>query len=209
LLLSPFLTGMMVSAVRAGRRQSFGELVHGGVGEYWRMFRLLLWALVPFGIALLIGGGASHAADKHAEAAVLQSSAESGRHAASILLLVLLVLAHASVESARAHFAADPNLRSATRALGRGVGMLFRRPLATLGMYLGTSIIGYALVLLLGMWRIRTDAVGIVGVVLAFVLTQLVVAVLAWQRAARLYGLTAVAQAGSSRRSAYASLATA
>lgn len=210
LLASPFLSGMVVTASRQSRSLGFGELVHGGITEYWRMLRLLLWALVPFAIAVMLSGMAMGAAKKHAEAAVLQSSADNGHLIATIVTIVLVVLAHAMVESARAQFAADPALRSATRALGRGIGMLLRRPLATLGMYLGVSIIGYVLAFVLGMLRMRTDAVGLFGVIAALVLAQLIVAALAWQRTARIFALTAVARATPSRRHrASASLAPA
>jgi hypothetical protein len=202
LLASPFLTGMVVTAARAPRSLMFGELMHGGLSEYWRLLRLLLWALLPFGVAFAISGAASGMADKHAAAAVLESSAASGSRIATIVTVVLLVLAHAMVESGRAQLVADPMLRSATRAFFRGVGMLFRRPLATLGMYLGVSVIGYAIVLGLGMLRIRTDAVGLFGFIAALVVAQLIVAALAWQRTARLFALGAVASATPARRRA-------
>lgn len=200
LLASPFLTGMVVTAARQPRSLGFGELVHGGITEYWRMLRLLLWSLVPFAIAVMLAGMVLGMAKKHAEAAVLQSSADNGHLVAMIVTIALVVLAHAMVESARAQFAADPLLRSATRALGRGIGMLLRRPLATLGMYLGVSIIGYVVAFALGMLRVRMDAVGLFGFIAALVVAQLIVAVLAWQRTARVFALAAVARATPSRR---------
>jgi hypothetical protein len=210
LLASPFLTGMVVTAARVPRSLTFGELMHGGLSEYWRLLRLLLWALLPFGVALVIAGAVSGWADKHAAAAVLESSADSGHRVAMIVTIVLLVLAHAMVESGRAQVAADPLQRSATRAFFRGVGMLLRRPLATLGMYLGVSVIGYVIAFLLGMLRVRMDAVGVFGFIAALVVAQLIVVVLAWQRTARLFALGAVARATPARRRrASATLATA
>lgn len=194
LLLSPFLTGMVVAAARASRRLGFGELVHGGVGEYWRLFRLMLWALIPFGVAVALGLVAMRVADRHAAHAVLESRADLGDHVALVVFVVLFVLAHVIVESGRGHLAASPGLRSATRALWRGTTLLARRPLATLGMYLGTSVIGYAIVWGLGMLRIRSDAVGIGGIVATWLLTQLIVIVIAWQRTARVFALASVAR---------------
>lgn len=210
LLLAPFLTAMIVATLRAQRGLGFGELMHGGLGDYWRLFRLMLWSLLPFGIAIGIAAAAFGWADKSAEAATLQAVADSHHHIALWIAVLVLVLAHATMESARAQLAADPGLRSATRAFGRGFKMLLSRPLATLGLYLGTSVLGYGLVLLVGMWRIHTPAIGGVGTVLAFGLAQLIVVVLAWQRIARLHGLTTLARAGGgARRGAYPSLATA
>ncbi len=200
LLLSPFLTGVVVTAVRSLRHASLGELMHGGLGQYWRMLRLMLWSLIPYAIAFGIGGFALHVASAHAAKDVLESVADRGHLVARIILLALLVLAHAIMESSRAQVAADENLRSATRAFGRGIVMLLRRPLATLGLYLATSIVGYVLAGLVGMLRIRTDAVGIGGYIAAVLLAQLIVVILAWQRTARISALTMVARTTSSRR---------
>jgi hypothetical protein len=201
LLLSPFLTGVVVSAVREPRSPGLGELMHGGLREYWRMLRLMLWSLLPYAIAILIGVAARHVADSRADAATLQSVADRGYLAARIILIVLLVLAHAIMEASRAQLAADGELRSATRAFGRGIALLVRRPLATLGLYLGTSIVGYMLAGLVGMLRIRIEAVG-AGFIVAVLLTQVFVLILAWQRTARIGSLATLARATPPRRRA-------
>lgn len=191
-LLSPFLTGMIVSSARSTHRLGFGELMHGGLREYWRMVRVLLWSLVGWGIAIGIGAVAMHMASEHAEKAILESSVDLWNHVAMAVLIILLVIAHAIAEATRAQFASDPALGSATRAWGRGIKMVFGRPLATFGMYLGVSTIGFVLVLLFGMLRIRVPAAGVGGMVLAFVLAQLVVLSLAWMRIARIHALACV-----------------
>lgn len=198
LLLAPFLTGMVVASAREGRSLGLGELMHGGLAEYWRMLRVLLWSLLSWAVALGIGAGLMHAADSHAKHAVLQSSVDMWNHAAFIVTVLLALIAHAIAEASRAQFAADRNLSSATRAYGRGIGMVFRRPLATFGMYLGVSVVGYALVMLFGMLRIRATPAGFFGILLAFVLAQLIVLSLAWMRTSRLYALSGVA--GARRR---------
>lgn len=200
LLLSPFLTGVVVTAVRAPRRATLGELMHGGLGQYWRMLRLMLWSLIPYVIAIVVGTVALRIASSHAATAVFESVADRGYLIARIVLVVLLVLAHVIMESSRAQIAADAHLRSATLAFGRGMAMLVRRPLATLGLYLGTSIIGYVLAGLVGMLRIRVDAVGVGGYIAAILLAQLIVVILAWQRTARIGALAMVAQATPGRR---------
>ena len=192
LLLSPFLTGMVVSSARSARRLGFGELMHGGLHEYWRMVRVLLWSLVGWAIAIGIGVAAMHMSSEHAKTAILESSVDTWRHVAMTVFVILLVIAHAIAEASRAQFAADPKLGSATRAWGRGIKMVFGRPLATFGMYLGVSIIGLVLVLVFGMLRVRMPAVGVGGIILAFVLAQLVVLSLAWMRIARIHALACV-----------------
>lgn len=200
LLLSPFLTGVVLTAVRASRHPRLGELMHGGLRQYWRMLRLMLWSLVPYAIAVFVGMTAYDFAQTRAHAATLESVADNGFLAARIILVVLLVLAHVIMECSRACVAADEHLLSATRAFGRGMAMLARRPLVTLGLYLGTSIIGYALAGLVGILRIRVDAVGVVGLAAAIVLAQLIVIILAWQRTARIGALVMVARATSRSR---------
>lgn len=194
LLLSPFLTGIVITAVRAMHHPRLGELMHGGLSFYWRMLRLMLWSLLPYIVAIVIGIFLFRIAGHRAAHATLESTADTGFLVAKIVLVVLLVLAHAMMESSRAQFGADEGLRSATRAFFRGVSMLVRRPLATLGLYLGTSIIGYVLVGLVAMVRIRVDAVGVGGYIAAILLTQLIVIILAWQRTARLDALARLAR---------------
>ena len=196
LLLSPLLTGMAVTAVRAPRSPSFRELLHGGACEYWPMFRLLLWAALPFGIAAILGGVALGFAAMYGSESILQSQADLATNAAMIVLVVLLVLAHAMVELARAQLAADPEMRSATRALGRGIGVLLRRPFSALGIYVVVSILGYLLVLLLAMLRVRTTPADFSGFIAATALTQLITMAVAWQRTARLFALTDLVRAG-------------
>lgn len=192
LLMSPFLDGMIVGTGRARKALGFGGLLQNGWVEYGRMFRVMLWSLLPYIVVVVIGGIGAHIANRHAEAAVLQSQADAWGHGAKWVLLAAFVLAQAIVESARAAFIADTGLRSATRALGRGCKQLLRRPLGTLGFYLVVSIIGLVIAGALGMARIHTTAVG-GGFWLALLLGQLIVVALAWMRTARLFALARLA----------------
>lgn len=193
LLLSPWLTGMVVASIRAGHTLRLGALLRAGLGEYLRMLRMLLWSLLPLGAAVAAGMGALTFAGKQTEQAILASEGENAARLAMILLAVLLVLAHASVEAGRGWLGADLGLRSVIRAWWRGCKLLWRRPLATLIVYLGTSVVGYGLALLLGVLRVQVDGSSWGGWLAAFALTQLVVVMLAWGRIARLYGLAELA----------------
>lgn len=193
LLLSPWLSGMVVASLRAGRRLGFGELVHGGLSEYWRMLRMLLWSAIPLGLALAVGGGLMGALRKGTEHAVLASEVDDAARTGLIVAAVLFVLAHATVEAGRGWLGADRGLRSAIRAWWRGLKLLLRRPLATLLVYLVASIVGYGLALLFAWLRVRVDGVGMGAFVLSFLLGQAIVAMLAWGRIARLYGMADLA----------------
>lgn len=193
LLLSPFLDGMIIGSGRAGRVLGFGGLLQQGIIEYGRMFRVMLWSVLPY--LLVIGAGmlASHLADDHADHAVLESQADLGSNIAHWSVLVVFVLMQAIVESTRAAFIADASLRSATRALGRGVRQLIRRPLATLGFYLIVTLIGLAFAGAAGIARIHVAAVGAGGFLVALFLSQLTVVLIGWMRTARLFALARVA----------------
>jgi hypothetical protein len=201
LLLSPFLNGMLVGGGRANRTLGFCHLLQCGIVEYGRMFRLMLWSVVPYAAVAALAGVALHMADGVGDKAVLQSQADRASHLALFVAGVLFVLAQAMVESGRAPFTADGNPRSATHPSGRGFMQLLRRPFSTLLSYVLISVVGYAVALALGVGRLHTPALGVGGLVLALLLAQLVVLVLGWVRVARVYALAEVAGSlASSRR---------
>lgn len=193
LLLSPWLTGMVVASLRAGRPLGFGALVRGGLAEYWRLLRMLLWSVLPIGLALAAGGGILGALEHGSEGAVLASEAEAATRTGLVAMVVLFVLAHATVEAGRAWLGADLALRSVVKAWWRGLKLLVRRPLATLLVYLVASIAGYGLALLFAWLRLQVDGVGVPAALFAFLAAQGIVAMLAFGRIARLYGLGALA----------------
>lgn len=194
LLLSPFLAGMVVGSGRAGRVLGFGALLQSGLVEYGRMFRLWLWALIPYGVVIGVHVLGTHLVEKHTEQAVLESQVDRYADIAHWVLIIVFVSMQSIVESARAAFIADTSLRSATRALWRGIKQLLRRPVKTLTFYLVVTLIGLVLAAVFGLLRIHVTAVGFAGTVLALLLSQLVVLAFGWMRAARLFALADVAR---------------
>lgn len=192
-LVSPWLNGMVVASIRAGRRLGFGELLQGGLAEYGRMFRTLLWSLLPLGIAIGIGAWLTNLAGKKMDTAILASDVEGIARIALWSAIALFVLAHATVEAGRGWLGADRSLRSAIRAWWRGSKLLLRRPIAVLAVYLGTVLAGCGLAALLGVLRLQFNGASAGGFVVALLLTQLVVIALAWGRIARLYGMADLA----------------
>lgn len=199
-LLSPWLNGMVIASIRAGRRLGFGELLQGGLAEYGRMFRTLLWSLLPLGIAIAIGAWLISLSGKQVDAAILASDVEGIGRIALWSAVALFVLAHATVEAGRGWIGADRGLRSAIRAWWRGAKLLVRRPIAVLAVYLGTAIAGYGLAALFGALRLQFNGAGAGGFIIALLLTQLVVIALAWGRIARLYGMADLAGDALSRQ---------
>lgn len=198
LLLSPLLTGMLVTQLRQGHSLGFRELLQGGIAEYGRLFRLMLVSLIPMGIALGLATAAGSAAGDAADEAIYSADADFAKNLALIFGAIVLLLAHSTVEAGRAQFAVDGRLRSAFKAWWRGLKLLLRRPIATLGVYLLTTIVSLLAALLFIVLRSNVSAAGIGGFLLAILLTQLIVASLAWGRIARLGGLARLAD--SSRR---------
>ena len=192
LLLWPFLSAMVISTAAEPQPVGFVALLQGGARSYGRMLRMLLWSAVPFGIAGGIGGGALHLAKKMGEKAVLESSSDHQFAAAVTLLIVLLLLVHITVEAGRAQFALDPSRRSAVKAWWRGVKLIKSRPLAAFGSYLGLTIAGLVLMALAGVIRINVPHAGLFGMLVAFLLTQIIVMAAVWMRTSRLLALVQI-----------------
>ena len=199
LAISPFLTGMAVAGGRAGRALGFGGLLQGGAAEYGRMLRLLLLTLIPYGLFGLVTKAASSFADDKTDAALLPATADMYAYGALAIALLCFVIAQAVVESARAQFVADIGLRSAFRALGRGFMQFVRRPVATVMVYLTITLVGAALVVSVAAWRGHVTAAGS-GLLVAFLIVQLGVIVIAWMRTARLLALAGIAAVSPAHR---------
>ena len=201
-LLSPFLNGMAVGSALAGRRLGFGHLLQCGVVEYSRMFRLLLWALPLYAAAFMLAGAASALADKFVARAVLESRADMLSHWALAASIVVFLIVPVVMAASRAAFMADPMLRSATRAFGRGWLMLLRRPCSTLGWFVGVSVIGYAVAFALGVVRISLPKGDMPALLLGIGVTQLIALAMGWTHIARMFALRTVALSLPPRRKA-------
>jgi hypothetical protein len=153
------------------------------------MLRMFLWSIVPLGVAGGIGGFALHVSHNRALKAILESQATRERWVAMTLLLVLLVLAHVTVEAGRAQFALDASRRSAVKAWWRGLRLVVARPVAALGSYLVLTLVGLFAIAALGIARIDLPHLTFFGLLVAFILTQLIAAAAIWMRLARIFAL--------------------
>jgi hypothetical protein len=194
LLLSPLLTGMVISTARARRSLGFVALFEGGFTEYGRMFRMLLWAALPLGAAAGLGSFLVKLAGRRAELAILESEADGYTRLAWLAMGLLLMVAHATVEAGRVQFAVDGQVRSVIRAWWRGTKLVFKRPVVTLGLYLIVTVLGFGVASLLGALRIRMPHASGMGFLGGFLVTQLLVMGTGWTRSARLLALAEVAR---------------
>lgn len=200
LLLSPFLAGATVAAARSPARLGFGDLLRGGIGEYGPMLRMLLWSAIPLGLAVVVGTaviGANEAAHEHA---VMAADVATGRNIGLAIAALLFVLASASLDAGRGWIAADGRLRSALKAWWRGLKLLLRRPLAVLGTWVATTLLGLVLAAVFAWLRGMVSPAGFGGFLLALLLGCGIAASLAWGRIARLYGMRALAADAHARR---------
>ena len=189
-LLLPWLTGIALTAARSSARLGFAALLHGGLTEYGRMARLWLWALIPLGLAAAAGAGLLHLAKEHALKLTLEADADHLKQATVALSALLFLLAHATVDAARAQLVLEPRRRSVVLAWWRATRLLVRRPGRVL-LYLLATAAGLLLAALLGWLRIQVPPVTVLGFVLALLLGQALVLALAWMRCTRLFALVA------------------
>ena len=194
LLVSPLLSGMAATAARAPETLGFGGLLSGGLAEYPRMLRMLVWSVVPLGLAMAIGGAAMDAASEHANTVAVEADAGLAGWLATALMVVLFSIAHATLDAGRAALAIERRRTSAVKAWWSGCKLLLRRPAATLGVYLAISAAGLALASVLVVARINVPGWNLAGFIGALLLVQLTVAVIGWMRSARLFAMVELAR---------------
>ena len=193
LLLLPWLTGIAMTAARSTQRLGFGPLLKGGLTEYAPMARLWLWAVVPLGLAGALGGGVLYLVKQQALTMTLAADAAHLRQAALGFSALLLLLAFATLDAARAQWLIEPRRRSVILAWWRGARLLVRRPGRVL-LYLLLTGFGLALAAVLGWLRVQLPPVSGLSFALALLLGQTLTLVLAWMRCARLFALVAAAR---------------
>lgn len=191
LVLTPWLGGMLVASLREGRALGFGELWLGGWRDYGRQFRLLLVALIPWGVVGVIAFIGAVWVRHGDDTRILESIGKQRGMMLMWVVGVAALLAWSSIEAGRAAFATDPALRSAMRAWLRGLHLLLKRPLALLLLVIATSLIGAGLAMLLQQPALRMPAA---SSGLLWLLAQLAVIALWWSRIARLSALAAISE---------------
>jgi hypothetical protein len=181
-----------LSAKPPAAPQSFGALLAGGVAEYPRMLRMLLWSAVVMGAVLL--AGSLLVAWAQPQEALLPDEGKIAVYAARAVSALLVWLAVASLDAGRAALVADRRRRSAIRAWWLGVVLLFRHPVLALGSYAVLGVMGFAMAGLFGLARLHAPTGTLAGDMAGVLLTQALVLLLAWFRSARLFALMTVAR---------------
>jgi MFS family permease len=195
LVLIPLLNALFIAATRSATPMKMGELLREGLRYYWRMFRMMLMALLPVAIVILVarlcGKGLAH----YSEHAVLESQVEHWKWAMYALLAVVFALANGTVDAARASLALEPARRSVVKAWWRGLKLIARHPLRSLVLYLGvTALAGVALAIALWL-RLGLQSASFTGLLLGLLIAQLITAIFAWMHYARLFGMAELTRA--------------
>ena len=186
LLLLPFQHAVLVTAARTDERIGLGELLRAGLREYGPMLRMLLVSLIPLGVALGLASLAFKWLGKYAQHAIVESDVDPVAWAVYALAGLLVVYALAGIEAGRARFALDPRKRSAFKAWWRGFKLMFFSPLRGLGIFLGITIPALIAVAALALARVEIATAGVPGFAIAWVIVQVLAAVLVWANFARL-----------------------
>ncbi|WP_148289858.1 hypothetical protein [Ideonella sp. B508-1] len=193
LLFTPWLTAMAGVAARQPQVLRWHDLLRAGLADYGRMGRALVWGGVLLILAMAVGNGLTHLAERRSEHMVLQSDALFWERLGQGLTWFLALLALASAEAGRAVLVLEPRRRSAVLAWWRGLRMLLADRGRALGLFLGLSLLAaLGLALCTGL-RWCLDSLPSGGLALAWLLGQLGLLLLVWGRCAR---LCAVVDAG-------------
>ncbi len=188
LVLLPLLNGMFIVAARAAHPPGMGELLRSGWRFYGKMLRLSLVAWIPLGIAMGVAAVAMKGVDRYAEHAILEADVDHLKWLVLAAAVLLFAWGNATVDAGRACLAMYPLRRSAFLAWWRGVRVVLRRrPLASLGLYLGVTIAGFVLLAILAWVRLRMPTQSGAGIAAGFVVTQAIAAIAAWMHYARQY----------------------
>jgi hypothetical protein len=189
-----WLNGLAIGASRCKPAASFSVLIAAANGQFWRMLRMGLWALVPVGVALAIANALGKSIEHAETEAVVASSLDTARNLHTLLTLLLLAMAQCSVEVARTFLAIDPRRRSVVRSWWHGLGMLLRHPVALFGVWLVPSFLSVVLSAVLMLVRLNINQGSALGLIAAFLVAELIVAFMAWMRITKLYALIETVQ---------------
>ncbi|HEY2511095.1 MAG TPA: hypothetical protein VGI39_09575 [Polyangiaceae bacterium] len=199
LFLAPALAGAAAEVARTDDAVGARELVGAAGSFYGRMLRMTFVGFLPLGLAAGLGA-AVMALVKNANAkAVLESTGTRNSNLGVFACVVLVWLAHVTIEAGRAQLAADATRTGALRAWWSGARFAVRHFRQVLPLCLATSLAGTLAAAILTAIRLRLPQGNGVGVAVAFLLAQLAVAAVAWGRSSTLVGLVALLRADGER----------
>lgn len=193
-LVAPLLAGAALVVADADARPRLRGLLSGAAGYYPRLLRMQLAALIPLGLAGLLASLVMRWASHVGDAATSETATHASSRIAWTLTIALVFVAQLAVDAGRARLAAEPERRSAVKALGAGVKLIIKRPAQTLALGAAATAVALLIAAILLVVRNQIAQSGVASILVAFVLGQLAVVAIAWGHAAKLCGLVEIAR---------------
>jgi hypothetical protein len=124
ILVNTFFAGGAISLFASADRYTPRRFLEGCGRYYWRFFRLLLIALIPYCLILAIGAGMSKGADKIWRDGLVAAPLVYAGWVRGAVVLVLFALVNMVFDYAKIRMVTDYS-RSAFRATGRSIRFVF------------------------------------------------------------------------------------
>ncbi|HEY0987404.1 MAG TPA: hypothetical protein VGD80_10150, partial [Kofleriaceae bacterium] len=141
LLLAPLLAGAALVVADADARPRIRGLLSGAAAYYPRLLRMQLAALIPLGAAGLLASVLLRWSSHVDDAATSEAATHASSRIAWTLAIALVFVAQLVIDAGRARLAAEPERRSAVKALGAGVKLIVKRPAQALAIGASTTAV--------------------------------------------------------------------
>ena len=194
LLLAPLLAGAALVVADADARPRIRGLLSGAAAYYPRLLRMQLAALIPLGAAGLLTSVLMRWSSHVDDAATSEAATHASSRIAWTLAIALVFVAQLVIDAGRARLAAEPERRSAVKALGAGVKLIVKRPAQALAIGASTTAVSLLIAAIVLVVRNQIAQTSGAAVLFAFLIGQLAVMAIAWGRAAKLCGLVEIAR---------------
>lgn len=194
LLLAPLLAGAALVVADADARPRIRGLLSGAAAYYPRLLRMQLAALIPLGAAGLLASVLLRWSSHVDDAATSEAATHASSRIAWTLAIALVFVAQLVIDAGRARLAAEPERRSAVKALGAGVKLIVKRPAQALAIGASTTAVSLLIAAIVLVVRNQIAQTSSAAVLFAFLIGQLAVMAIAWGRAAKLCGLVEIAR---------------
>ena len=193
-LFAPLLAGAALVVADADARPRLRGLLSGAAAYYPRLLRMQLAALIPLGAAGLLASGLLRWRLHVDDAATSEAATHASSRIAWTLSIALVFVAQLVIDAGRARLAAEPERRSAVKALGAGVKLILKRPAQALAIGASATVLSLLIAAILLIVRNQIAQSSASSILFAFLLGQLAVVAIAWGHAAKLCGLVEIAR---------------
>ncbi|MGA8890685.1 MAG: hypothetical protein WB493_03885 [Anaeromyxobacteraceae bacterium] len=194
LLLGPVMAGATLAEAGSDHPLRLRPLLTGAGRFYGRMFRMVLVAAIPLGLAGAAISVVAKLTDASVAKAVTEVAAASQVRWAIGVGIVIFFLAQLTLDAGRARIAARPERKSAFLAWLAGAWLVVRHPVHSIAIGLAGVVAGPVAALAVMALRERLPAGPGWSLVATVLLAQVAAAAVGWGRAVRVAGLARLAR---------------